>query len=90
MATLTDAQLLELKKGSEKFLTDKDYGHFQIESLMESIFGNYSTRLSDPTACEWAAYWQALANYAEECTEITKKGLGPEQTTPVKPIVRKP
>ncbi|KAJ7479579.1 ribonuclease H-like domain-containing protein [Mycena latifolia] len=87
MAALTDAQLLELKKASEIFLADKNYGHSQIESLMDSIFGNYSTRLSNPTACEWAAYWQALANYDEECTEIRENGLGPGETTPVKPIM---
>jgi hypothetical protein len=45
-------ELLQLKKASETFLSDKDYGQAQVDPILESIFGDYSTRLANPIACE--------------------------------------
>jgi hypothetical protein len=88
MSAPTEEQLLQLKKASETFLSDKDYGQAQVDPILESIFGDYSTRLANPIACEWAAYWQALALYEEEYKEHLN-GLGKGKTVPVKPAVRK-
>jgi hypothetical protein len=40
MTALTEEQLLQLKKASETFLSDKDYGQAQVEPILELIFGN--------------------------------------------------
>ncbi|KAJ7662395.1 ribonuclease H-like domain-containing protein [Mycena rosella] len=50
---------------------------------MESIFGDYSTRLTNPIACEWAAYWQALVVYEEGGKDVPGKG----KTMPIKPTM---
>ncbi|KAJ7668372.1 ribonuclease H-like domain-containing protein [Mycena polygramma] len=89
MAAPTDEQLVKLKKASETFLAEEHYGQMQVEPIMEEVFGcDYSIRLANPIACEWATYWHALGRYCEEYKEYLSKALGnEEEIPPVKPAM---
>ncbi|KAJ7193903.1 hypothetical protein GGX14DRAFT_587224 [Mycena pura] len=66
MASLTANQLQELTDASERFVAEKNADIIKIEALMESVFGDYASRVENPSAREWAAYFNALVAYDEE------------------------
>ncbi|KAJ7711180.1 ribonuclease H-like domain-containing protein [Mycena metata] len=84
MIAPTKEQLLQLKEASERFVAEEAYGLIQTDDIMAQVFGDYSARLANPLACEWADYWQKLAQYYQDSKEHR---AGKIKDAPTKPIM---
>ncbi|KAF8217646.1 hypothetical protein K438DRAFT_1746942 [Mycena galopus ATCC 62051] len=72
VVSLPAEQLERLREATKLYLARDDYGHKQLDEVMEAIFRDHSMCLANPVACEWDTYWKAL----ERC--CVEKGAVPE------------